>query len=194
MPEPVDAEVVSQFERQVAPTLRENGIRVEGVFVTEPAENTFTRLPVREGEHVLAWFGTVDGHPPGRLEELAGKIALGDAPVSLLDLEPTSRSALGNGPRAARASKHDFDFLLGSWTVRNRYLVGRFRARRSGSSSTPAARPARSSTVSRTWTAARSRGTARGSRASRCDCSTRRPARGRSTGPTARIRGRCFRP
>ena len=34
---------------------------------------------------------------------------------------------LGNGPRAARASKNDWDFLFGSWKVRNRYLEGRLR-------------------------------------------------------------------
>jgi hypothetical protein len=34
---------------------------------------------------------------------------------------------LGNGPKAARATKHDFDFLFGSWKVHNRYLKDRLR-------------------------------------------------------------------
>jgi hypothetical protein len=53
--------------------------------------------------------------------------ALDNRPVSLLQLEPTPRSSLGDGGKAARATKHDFDFLFGSWNVHNRYLKGRLR-------------------------------------------------------------------
>jgi hypothetical protein len=56
----------------------------------------------------------------------ADSILAGHVP-SILDLEPSSRSLLGDGVHAARASKHDFDFLHGSWQVRNRYLKGRLR-------------------------------------------------------------------
>jgi hypothetical protein len=126
MPAPADAALVAEFERRVAPVLDEEGIRTEGAFVTEPSPNTFTRLPVREGENVLVWFGSVDGAlAAGVLERLAGRSALDGRTPALLELEPTSRSMLGNGPRAARASKHDFDFLFGSWKVHNRYLRGR---------------------------------------------------------------------
>ena len=135
LPRQVDAEHAEQFEREVAPRLEERGVRIEGIFVTETAPNTFTRLPVREGENVLAWFGTVGG--PARttgwlddiagLEKSAGVADSIDQTPSILYLEPTSRSILGNGARAARASKHDFDFLFGSWKVRNRYLRGRLR-------------------------------------------------------------------
>lgn len=116
---------VDEFERRIMPILEENQVKVEGVFVTESAPNTFTKLPVREGEHVLVWFGVVqgEGRPPGWTDRLA----LDGRPVSLLELEPTSRSRLGNGPNAARATKHDFDFLFGSWNVHNRYLKGRLR-------------------------------------------------------------------
>ncbi|HEU4464534.1 MAG TPA: hypothetical protein VFS53_05770, partial [Gemmatimonadota bacterium] len=65
--------------------------------------------------------------PPGWLDDLAASMALGGQSPSILYLDPTSRSTLGNGPRAARASKHDWDFLLGSWKVRDRYLQGRLR-------------------------------------------------------------------
>jgi hypothetical protein len=59
---PADAELITRFEQQIAPILQANRVKVEGVFVTESARNTFTRLPVREGEHVLVWFGVVQ-HP-----------------------------------------------------------------------------------------------------------------------------------
>ena len=129
MPGPVDTRLVSQFEQRIAPVLHANRVKVEGVFVTESARNTFTRLPVREGEHVLVWFGVVqDPEPsPGWLDRLASMTALDSRPVSLLELEPTSRSILGGGQNAARATKHDFDFLFGSWTIHNRYLKGRLR-------------------------------------------------------------------
>ena len=57
MPRPVDAWLVSQFERQVAPVLQANGVQIVAVLMTESARNTFTRLPVRQGEHVLVWLG-----------------------------------------------------------------------------------------------------------------------------------------
>jgi hypothetical protein len=47
--------------------------------------------------------------------------------ISVSSLEPTSRSRLGRGPHAARATKHDFDFLHGSWTIHNRYLKERLK-------------------------------------------------------------------
>lgn len=101
---PVDAGLVSRFEQQVAPILQEDGIRIEGIFQTEPAPNTFARLSVREGENVLAWFGIVDRHEPSNewLEHLAGRTVLGEQSATLLCLDPTPRSALGNGSRTAR--------------------------------------------------------------------------------------------
>lgn len=130
MPRPVDGEMVSRFEQRVAPILRSHGVRLEGIFVTESARNTFARLPVREGEHVLVWFGSVEPGQTsaGGLEQLASKASLDEQPVTLLDLDPTSRSMLGHGPKAARATKADFDFLFGSWKVRNRYLRDRLQA------------------------------------------------------------------
>src|SRR5262249_51106398 len=129
MAEPVDADALSRFEREVAPTLQDHGVNIEGVFVTESARNTFARLPVREGEHVLVWFGSLRGSEPDlhSISSLAADLRLSGVAPSILELEPTSRSRLGNGPHAARASKHDFDFLFGSWNTHNRYLKGRLR-------------------------------------------------------------------
>ena len=126
LPRSDDADLVERFERDVAPALEEKGVRIEGIFISEAAPNTFTRLPVREDANVLAWFGIVDSpaRAPGWLDGIADSI---DQAPSILYLEPTSRSMLGNGPRAARASKNDWDFLFGSWKVRNRYLEGRLR-------------------------------------------------------------------
>ena len=121
-----DGGLISQFEQQVAPLLHTHGVTLKGAFVTETSPNTFTRLPVREGEHALVWIGTVDG-PADRLESIATASTLAGHVPTVLDLAPTSRSLLGDGVHAARASTHDFDFLHGSWNVRNRYLKGRMR-------------------------------------------------------------------
>jgi NIPSNAP len=129
--EPATDSLVAQFERNVAPQLRARDIDIEGLFVSESAPNTFTRLPVREGEHVLVWVGTlkVPELAPGQLEELR-RVSVLDrvhAGPTLLSLAPTPRSRLGRGVDAARATKHDFDFLHGSWRVHNRYLKERLK-------------------------------------------------------------------
>jgi len=124
---PADASLLSKFEQHVVPVLQANHIKVESVLVTEPAPNTFTALPVREGEHVLVWFGVVEGPESGAqsIERLATVTVLDNHPAQILELEPTSRSILGGGPNAERAMNHDFDFLLGAWNVHHRYLKGR---------------------------------------------------------------------
>src|SRR5262245_4847919 len=65
LPRPVDAAVLSRFEDSAMPILKANRVRVEGVFVTETAPNTFTKLPVCEGEHVLVWIGTAENEFSG---------------------------------------------------------------------------------------------------------------------------------
>ena len=129
MPRQIDEELVSQFEQSVAPKLVSNHIFLQGVFVTESAKNTFTRLPVREGEHVLVWFGQIEGTEvtPAWLEAIGSLSTLAGRKALLLDLEPTSRSLLGNGRDVTRATEHDFDFIFGSWKVHNRYLKERLR-------------------------------------------------------------------
>jgi ribosomal 50S subunit-recycling heat shock protein len=95
-----DAQTIARFEKDVAPALREQGVEIEAVFVTEPSPNTFTRLPVREGEHVLVWFGTVDERRTARIGAMARlKAAIssfGEEPPVVLELDPTPRSLLGH--------------------------------------------------------------------------------------------------
>jgi hypothetical protein len=55
---PADARFVEFFENGIAPVLRDAGAALLAYFVTEPSENTFPQLPVREGEHVFVWFAS----------------------------------------------------------------------------------------------------------------------------------------
>jgi hypothetical protein len=55
---PVDPRFVDFFENTMIPLLRKAGATLLGHFVTEPAENTYPALPVREGENVFVWFAS----------------------------------------------------------------------------------------------------------------------------------------
>jgi hypothetical protein len=93
---------VDLFERAIAPAVAERGGTMLGYFVTEPSENTFPSLPVREGENVLVWYV---GYPDrAALERASGRAAevrraAADAlglrrSPDVLRLAPTSRSLL----------------------------------------------------------------------------------------------------
>ena len=127
MPQAVNAELLSQFEQDLVPKLESNNVRLQGVFVTESSQNTYPRLPIRESEHVLVWVGFVEHVEVTAtwLDRVASMSALAKVRPSILNLEPTSRSMLGGGPGAARATEHDFDFIFGSWKVHNHYLKER---------------------------------------------------------------------
>jgi hypothetical protein len=129
--EPPTPALVARFEENVRPALEGSGVRLNGLFVTESAPNTFPRLPVREGENVLVWFGVVE---KSRLESGGGAGRLADASAlervkpNLLELSPTSRSRLGAASGVRRAP--DFMTLAGAWKVKNRFLNGRLRGSR----------------------------------------------------------------
>jgi len=55
---PVDPRFVDFFEKTMIPQLGSAGATLLGYFVTEPAENTYPALPVREGENVFVWFAS----------------------------------------------------------------------------------------------------------------------------------------
>ncbi|HEU4374646.1 MAG TPA: NIPSNAP family protein [Telluria sp.] len=54
--QPVSAEFKAGFDADLLPTFERSGAQVLGRFVTEPAANTFERLPVRENVNVFVWF------------------------------------------------------------------------------------------------------------------------------------------
>lgn len=93
---------------------------VAGAFLSAPVANDFPRLPVNTDKVGVVLRLTRDFCPP---ERIAGF----PAPLRTLRLTPTAQSPLQlAGPRA---SPRDFDFLQGSWRIRNR----RLRTRNAGS-------------------------------------------------------------
>jgi hypothetical protein len=105
--EPVDPRFVEFFELSLAPALEEAGAALGGLFVTEPGENTFPRLPVRQGENVFVWLASFADEaayaafrarldddarwPSGLLPALTSWLS---GPPQVLELVPTRRSLL----------------------------------------------------------------------------------------------------
>ena len=106
-PAPVTPAFLEWFAHVVEPALHATGAPPVAAFVTEYAANTFPALPVREGEHVFAWFARFADHaayarhvaalarsPAWRttvMPELARRLV---KPVETLRLAPTARSLL----------------------------------------------------------------------------------------------------
>jgi hypothetical protein len=104
---PAAKDFADVFDRAIKPELIASGATPLAVLETEPAKNTFPRLPVREGEHVFVWFsrfadvreydrhvatlqksrGWRESARPALDRQLAG-------PVETLRLIPTARSRL----------------------------------------------------------------------------------------------------
>lgn len=57
---PPNADFPNLFEHGLVPILTKQGASILSSFVTEPSENTFRALPVREGEQVFVWFARFD--------------------------------------------------------------------------------------------------------------------------------------
>jgi hypothetical protein len=100
---PANDELSALFEQELKPQLLDAGATVAAAFVTEPSENNFPGLPIREGENVfvsVARFPGLFAHEalessPGwraTARELGGRVA---APPQTLRLEPSRRSELG---------------------------------------------------------------------------------------------------
>lgn len=104
---PVDEDFVRFFETEMIPLLAETGARPLGYFQTEPAKNTYPKLPVRLGENVFVWlssFAGPDAHRDhldllARTTKWTGSVTpeltkrLRSAPQQLR-LEPTGKSRL----------------------------------------------------------------------------------------------------
>ena len=101
--DPPGPDFADRFEVEVRPALEAAGASVAGWMVTEAAENTFPRLPVREGETVLVWIGRF-ADPAAHADHLvrAERAGLGDGfgavsrrgVIQRLRLTPTVRSRL----------------------------------------------------------------------------------------------------
>jgi NIPSNAP protein len=103
---PVDDALRRFFEDELMPALADAGLAPIARLETEPAENTFPRLPVRTGEHVLVWFARFDNADALRAAE--ARLAASPrwaalkpklektlkSPPERLVLEPTARSRL----------------------------------------------------------------------------------------------------
>jgi quinol monooxygenase YgiN len=103
---PVDMDFLEFFAAELLPAMTDAGARVLATYSTEYAPNTFARLPVREGEHVFAWFARYDtlaawtasrealvAQP--RWRDIAVRLAHRlQGPPQVLRLSPTPRSRL----------------------------------------------------------------------------------------------------
>jgi len=140
---PVDDELRCLFEYELAPRLRAAGAGPIARFETEPAANAFPRLPVREGVHAFVWLTSFAGpaehdrflsalhaQPGWRDVEQTLQRRLASPPHHAR-LAPTARSLLRHADHpdtytlARTGDVHDFDFLAGTWVVRNRRLRAR---------------------------------------------------------------------
>jgi NIPSNAP len=108
---PIAATFVDFFETTIAPGLVDAGATLLGYFVTEPSENTFPPLPVREGEHVFIWLASFAddaayaAYQTALAQSRAWITSLVPAlqswlskPEEVLELAPTRRSLLRHRP------------------------------------------------------------------------------------------------
>ena len=93
--------------------LNSDGGRIVSILASEDAENTYPKLPVREGEHAVVLL--VEGLEPER-------IPASPAPEELAMLVPPPRSKIQLARIGARG---DFDFERGAWSVLHRRLRSR---------------------------------------------------------------------
>ena len=103
---PVDAAFLCWYTASVEPLLEQAGSRRLALLETEPAANSFPRLPVREGEFAVVRFARFPDQATcdavrGRVEQSPGWEAVASrlrdhllAPPLVLRLRPTPRSSL----------------------------------------------------------------------------------------------------
>ena len=104
---PAEAGFAARFDHQLMPLLRRHGAQLLARYVTDASENTFPRLPVREGERVFVWVARFDdvaaleAHLAALRADAAWRDAITAAMLEelqqapeLLRLVPTARSEL----------------------------------------------------------------------------------------------------
>ena len=104
---PAEQGFAARFEQTLSPVLREHGAQMIARYITDASENTFPRLPVREGERMFVWLArfadvpALDAHLAALRASSAWKQALATVlleglvqPPELLRLAPTARSEL----------------------------------------------------------------------------------------------------
>lgn len=89
----------ARFRSDLAARLAAAGLAPAAILVTEPADNSFPALPVREGETVLVWACLLSGlaAADAALAKARADPALAPllaAPLQLMRLRPTARSGL----------------------------------------------------------------------------------------------------
>jgi hypothetical protein len=97
-PECDESGLIRFFAAQVLPAASGESARTAALLRTEPAENGFPRLPVREGEHVLVWirrFPDIDAHA-GHIERL------GRSHVWKADVAPALAARVGESVQELR--------------------------------------------------------------------------------------------
>ena len=96
---PGDPQDRAGFDRSVRASLTAAGLHPLAVLATEPAENTFPRLPVRTDGPVVVWFASAPDETAAdeALDELDFSGRLGPR-LQTLRLAPTPRSRLRGRP------------------------------------------------------------------------------------------------
>lgn len=98
-----EAGFAKNFETKAVPVLKTLGAKLLGAFISEHAENSFPRLPVREGENVflaVTGFDSIEAHARHEAALAASSewqaLQSGLArPIETLRLSPTAQSLLG---------------------------------------------------------------------------------------------------
>jgi hypothetical protein len=87
----VNDEAIGNFRSDVIPFLHQSGCRTLGLYATEPAPNTFARLPVRT-DRAIVWIGAIGSDDWAAVRQAFAPIA--ERRQARHVLIPTDRSAL----------------------------------------------------------------------------------------------------
>ena len=92
---PVTEAQIAAFRRLLPGHCAEAGADLAAALITDDSPNTFPALPVREGEHVFAWFSVfADAASAGAIALPAEIERALVKPPEILRLQPTARSRL----------------------------------------------------------------------------------------------------